>query len=133
MSITKSNKHNKHLLDLNKPDEEGGCTLATPYALMSSLISRSSNLNHLTRFFLSLAQKSVFSAEYKWDYPLEPTLCNHRGVGPIHLSPTKHNFYVRLLLYQKLAVGKPSQALGPTARKPFWGHSISRWTLCPLV
>src|SRR6185436_18437991 len=25
------------------------------------------------------------------NYPLEPTLCNHRGVGPIHFGPTKHN------------------------------------------
>jgi hypothetical protein len=37
MPITKSNKH-KLSLDHDKPNEEGGCTLATPYALMRSLI-----------------------------------------------------------------------------------------------
>jgi hypothetical protein len=37
MVITKSNKH-KLSLDHNKPNEKGGCTLATPYALMRSLI-----------------------------------------------------------------------------------------------
>ena len=37
MSITKSNKH-KLSLDQDKPNEKGGCTLATPYALMRSLI-----------------------------------------------------------------------------------------------
>jgi hypothetical protein len=37
MAITKSNKH-KLSLDQDKPSEKGGCTLATPYALMRSLI-----------------------------------------------------------------------------------------------
>ena len=37
MTITKSNKH-KLSLDQDKPNEKGGCTLATPYALMRSLI-----------------------------------------------------------------------------------------------
>jgi hypothetical protein len=37
MAITKSNKH-KLSLDRDKPNEKGGCTLATPYALMRSLI-----------------------------------------------------------------------------------------------
>ena len=37
MEITKSNKH-KLSLDQDKPNEKGGCTLATPYALMRSLI-----------------------------------------------------------------------------------------------
>ena len=37
MGITKSNKH-KLSLDQDKPNEKGGCTLATPYALMRSLI-----------------------------------------------------------------------------------------------
>ena len=39
MAITKSNKH-KLSLDPNKPNEKGGCTLATPYALTRSLILR---------------------------------------------------------------------------------------------
>jgi hypothetical protein len=37
MAITKSNKH-KLALDHDKPNEKGGYTLATPYALMRSLI-----------------------------------------------------------------------------------------------
>jgi hypothetical protein len=37
MAITKSKKH-KLSLDHDKPNEKGGCTLATPYALMRSLI-----------------------------------------------------------------------------------------------
>ena len=37
MTITKSNKH-KLSLDQDKPNEKDGCTLATPYALMRSLI-----------------------------------------------------------------------------------------------
>ena len=37
MAITKTNKH-KLSLDQDKPNEKGGCTLATPYALMRSLI-----------------------------------------------------------------------------------------------
>ena len=37
MEITKSNEY-KLLLDQDKPNEKGGCTLATPYALMRSLI-----------------------------------------------------------------------------------------------
>jgi len=37
MTITKSNKH-KLSLDQDKPNEKGGCTLATLYALMRSLI-----------------------------------------------------------------------------------------------
>jgi hypothetical protein len=37
MAITKSNKH-KLSLDQDKPNEKGGCTLATPYTLMRSLI-----------------------------------------------------------------------------------------------
>jgi hypothetical protein len=37
MAITKSNKH-KLSLDYKKPNEKGGCTLATPYALMKFLI-----------------------------------------------------------------------------------------------
>ena len=37
MGITKSNKH-KLSLDQDKPNEKDGCTLATPYALMRSLI-----------------------------------------------------------------------------------------------
>ena len=37
MAITKSNKH-KLSLDHDKPNEKGGCTLATPYALIRSLI-----------------------------------------------------------------------------------------------
>ena len=37
MAITKSNKH-KLSLDQDKPNEKGECTLATPYALMRSLI-----------------------------------------------------------------------------------------------
>jgi hypothetical protein len=36
MAITKSNKY-KLSLDHDKPNEKGGCTLATPYALMRSL------------------------------------------------------------------------------------------------
>jgi hypothetical protein len=37
MAITKSNKH-KLSLDHDKPNEKGGCTLATLYALMKLLI-----------------------------------------------------------------------------------------------
>jgi hypothetical protein len=37
MAITKSNKH-KLSLDYDKPNKKGECTLATPYALMRSLI-----------------------------------------------------------------------------------------------
>ena len=37
MAITKSNKH-KLSLDQDKPNKKGGCTLATPYVLMMSLI-----------------------------------------------------------------------------------------------
>jgi hypothetical protein len=37
MAIAKSNKQELSL-DHGKPNEKGGCTLATPYALMRSLI-----------------------------------------------------------------------------------------------
>jgi hypothetical protein len=37
MAITKSNKQEPSI-DRDKPYEMGGCTLATPYALMGSLI-----------------------------------------------------------------------------------------------
>jgi hypothetical protein len=40
MAITKSNKH-KLLLDHDKPNEKGGCTLAISYALMRALILNS--------------------------------------------------------------------------------------------
>jgi hypothetical protein len=58
MPIIKSNKH-KLSLDLNKPNEEDGCTLAIPLALMESLILYLANHNHFTKFELSLALQYV--------------------------------------------------------------------------
>jgi len=59
MSITKTNKH-KLSLDLNKPNEEGWCTLATPYALMESLILQLANPNHSIKRELPLALQWVY-------------------------------------------------------------------------
>jgi hypothetical protein len=64
MAITKSNKH-KLSLDQDKPNEEGGYTLATPYAPMRSLILDSQILITLIgsctplhfKVFLSLTNK----------------------------------------------------------------------------
>jgi hypothetical protein len=59
MAIMKSNKH-KLSLDQDKPNEKGGCTLATLYALMRSLILEC----HISaRLLLSLALQSFFSAK----------------------------------------------------------------------
>jgi hypothetical protein len=83
MAITKSNKH-KLSLDHDKPNEKGGCILATPYALMRSLIFGLSNLNHPTRLLHSLALQRCFSAEQmskrpsmdEWDKYLYPLMQN---------------------------------------------------------
>ena len=53
MAINKSNKH-KLSLDHNKPNEKGGCTLATLLTLMGLNLGFS-NLNHLTRLLFSIA------------------------------------------------------------------------------
>jgi len=45
MSISKSNKHELSL-DLTKPDEKSGCTLATPYALIDVGIDPFESLSH---------------------------------------------------------------------------------------
>ena len=60
MAITKSNKH-KLSLDQDKPNEKGGCTLATCTSEVLNL--ELANLNHPTRLLLSLALQSVFSAK----------------------------------------------------------------------
>ena len=80
MSITKSNKH-KLSLDRDKPNEKGGYTLATPYALMRSLIlyyqisvtplgscspfhsKVFSQLNKWARELNWMSRRSVFSVE----------------------------------------------------------------------
>ena len=62
MEIPKSNKH-KLSLDHDKPNEKGGCTLATPYALMRFLILGLTNLNHPTWLLQSLELQMVASAE----------------------------------------------------------------------
>jgi hypothetical protein len=56
MPVTKSNKHELSL-DINKPNEEGGCKLTTPYALMESLILQLGNPNYSNSLELSLALK----------------------------------------------------------------------------
>ena len=83
MVITKSNKH-KLSLDQDKPNDKGGCTLATPYALMRILNLGFSNLNHPTRLLLSLALHWCFSAEQmgkrphmdEWNKYLNPLIQN---------------------------------------------------------
>jgi hypothetical protein len=62
MIITKSNKH-KLSLDLVKANKNGGCTLASLNALMKSVISWLSNLNHLTRRSMFLSLQMVLIVE----------------------------------------------------------------------
>jgi hypothetical protein len=69
MAITKSNKH-KLSLEHDKPNEKGGCTLVTLYALMKLLTLDSQISNHFNRLLLSLALK-VFLQLNKWARELE--------------------------------------------------------------
>ena len=63
MMVTKSNKH-KLSLDHDKPNEKGGCTLATPYALMRSLIlDYQVSITPLGSCTFSLALQSLSLAE----------------------------------------------------------------------
>ena len=83
MAITKSNKH-KLSLDQDKPNEKGGCTLATPYVTNEVLNFGLSNLNHPTRLLNSLELQRCFSAEQmgkgplmnEWDKYLYPLIQN---------------------------------------------------------
>jgi hypothetical protein len=70
MAITKSNKQ-ELLLDHGKPNEKGGCTLATPYALMRSLILDSqitiSSLGSCTPLHMKdVSQLNKWARELKW-------------------------------------------------------------------
>jgi hypothetical protein len=91
MAITKSNKQERSL-DHRKPNEKGGCTLATPYALMRSLILDSQiiisslgscNLLHMK----DVSHLNKWAREIKW---------TSRGciytpsLNPNHYVPTQH-------------------------------------------
>jgi hypothetical protein len=62
MAITKSNKQELSF-DHGKPNEKGGCTLATPYALMKSLILDFQITNSSLGLLHFLALEWCFSAE----------------------------------------------------------------------
>jgi hypothetical protein len=95
MAITKSNKQELSL-DHGKPNEKSGCTLATPYALMRSLILDSqiaiSSLGSCT----PLAHERCFSAEQ-----MSKLTSNGRigdifippSINPNHYVPTQHFSY----------------------------------------
>ena len=91
MAITKSNEH-KLSLDQDKPNEKGGCTLATPYALMRSLI-----LNYQISItplgscsplhFKGVSQLNIWARELSWT--------SRRGIYTptskhTHWGPTQH-------------------------------------------
>jgi mRNA-degrading endonuclease HigB of HigAB toxin-antitoxin module len=70
MAITKSNKQELSL-DHGKPNEKGGCTLTTPYALMRSLILDSqitiSSLDSSTPLHMKdVSQLNKWASELKW-------------------------------------------------------------------
>jgi len=102
MVITNSNKH-KLSLDQDKPNEKGGCTLDTPYALMRYLI-----LDHQISITLlgscSPLHSKVFPQLNKWarepqcmswtyiytphiqTYPVGSKSATHEGTGRAYQS-----------------------------------------------
>ena len=87
MAITKSNKH-KLSLDHDKPNVKGGCTLATSYALMMSLILDSQISITALGSCTPLHSKGV-SQLNKWVRELSWTPTVMFGMGGMNTYPSR--------------------------------------------
>jgi hypothetical protein len=94
MAITKSNKQELSL-DYEKPNEKGGCTLATPYALMRSLILDSqitiSSLGSCTSLHMKgVSQLNKWARDLKW---MSRGCIYNPSFNFNHYVPTQHFSY----------------------------------------
>jgi hypothetical protein len=88
MAITKSNKH-KLSLDQDKPNEEGGCTLSTPYALMRSLILDSQiSITPLPCTSRCFSAEQMSKRELNWMSRMS-IYTPPQKIQPLHTDPAK--------------------------------------------
>jgi hypothetical protein len=136
MAITKSNKH-KLSFDHDKPNEKGGCTLATPYALMRSLILDSqisitplgsctslyskgiSQLNKWARVLRWTSRRSIYTTHFK-TYPLGSNSAAFRVTGRTSRSDRTCQVSTPLPSPDRWPLGWPDSWLSQVPENPLW-------------